>query len=160
MATAIHRPENFTVMLACPIWYLLSQPGRVHHGRIEINTMTRRLRAFDDIEYSPELLAIPPAVQDIPLHGENVHIRFNPVRSANNNFRMGKLTVSYRRLSFYILCFNARLQHCNGYYACVVDGFEYTDYVGLDWIGLNHIALDRICFDCTRLDCTRSDQIS
>jgi len=95
MATAIHRPKNFTVMMACPIWFIQSQLGRVHSGRVEINIMTRRLCVFDEIEYSPDLLPIPPAVQDIPLHGDGMHIRFNPVRSANNNFRMGKITVNY-----------------------------------------------------------------
>ena len=57
--------------------------------------MTRRLRAFDDILYSPNVFSIPPAVEDIALHGDGVHIKSNPVRSTNNNFQMGKITVSY-----------------------------------------------------------------
>ena len=145
MATAIPRPQKYKVMLNCPIWTLCgtlsSHLGRGYNGRIEINVMNRRLCAFDDETYQQNLFFITPAVQDIVLHGDGVQIRFNPVRSANNNFRMGKMTMSYRRWLFYILCFNGRLQHYNGYYVCVVDGFEYTDYVGLDWIGLDWIGL-------------------
>ena len=62
---------------------------------IEINTMTRRLCAFDDVEFPPNYVPVAPPVLDIVLHGDGVHIKFNPVRSANNNFRMTKMTVSY-----------------------------------------------------------------
>mmetsp|Transcript_30527 Transcript_30527/g.34276 ORF Transcript_30527/g.34276 Transcript_30527/m.34276 type:complete len:121 (-) Transcript_30527:67-429(-) len=97
MATAIRIPENWTVMVSCPIWTTPRHPGRGNSGRIEINVMTRRLHAFDDILFSPNVFSIPPAVEDIALHGDGVHIRFNPVRSTNNNFRMGKMTVTHKR---------------------------------------------------------------
>ena len=96
MATAIRIPKNWTVMVSCPIWTTPRHPGRGNSGRIEINVMTRRLRAFDDILYSPNVFSIPPAVEDIALHDDGVHIKFNPVRSTNNNFQMKKITVSYR----------------------------------------------------------------
>ena len=90
-------PElKWTVMMSCPIWTTPRDPGRgYYNGRIEINTMTRYLRAFDDERFPPSYFPVPPPVLDIALHGDGVHIKFNPVRSTNNNFRMTKMTVSY-----------------------------------------------------------------
>jgi len=96
MATAIYIPENWAVMVSCSIWTTPRHPGRGNSGCIEINVMTRRLCVFDDILYSPNIFSIPPAVENIALHGYGIHIKFNPVRSINNNFQMGKITVSYR----------------------------------------------------------------
>ena len=83
-------------MLNCPVWTLSSHPGRGYNGCIEINVMNRRICVFDDETYPPNLFPISPAVQDISLHGDGLlRIRFILVRSANINFRMGKMTVSY-----------------------------------------------------------------
>ena len=57
--------------------------------------MTRYLRAFDDERFPLSYFPVAPPVLDIALHGDGVHIKFNPVKSANNNFRMTKMTVSY-----------------------------------------------------------------
>ena len=83
-------------MLSYPIWTTPRDPGRGYNGRKEINTMTRYLCAFDNERFSPSYFPVAPPVLDIALHGDSVHIKFNPVKSANNIFRMTKMTVSYK----------------------------------------------------------------
>mmetsp|Transcript_31438 Transcript_31438/g.31918 ORF Transcript_31438/g.31918 Transcript_31438/m.31918 type:complete len:119 (-) Transcript_31438:321-677(-) len=94
MGTAIF--QNGTVILNSPIWTTPRDPGRGYNGRIEINPVTRSLRAFDDTRFPPNYFSIPPPVLDIALHGNGVHIKLNSVRSSNNHFRMTKMTVSYK----------------------------------------------------------------
>ena len=57
--------------------------------------MTRSLYAFDDVQFPPNYVPVAPLVLDIALHCDGVHIKFNPVRSANNNFWMRRITVSF-----------------------------------------------------------------
>mmetsp|Transcript_31440 Transcript_31440/g.31920 ORF Transcript_31440/g.31920 Transcript_31440/m.31920 type:complete len:121 (-) Transcript_31440:154-516(-) len=97
MATAIRRPQDGTIMLPCPLWALSNHPGRGYTDRMEINVMNRRLCAYDDDIYPQDLFPITPALLDITLHGDGFHVKFNQMRSTNNNFRIGKITVSYER---------------------------------------------------------------
>mmetsp|Transcript_30534 Transcript_30534/g.34281 ORF Transcript_30534/g.34281 Transcript_30534/m.34281 type:complete len:121 (+) Transcript_30534:19-381(+) len=96
MAAAIRRPQDGTIILPCPIWTLSSHPGRRYTGHMEIYVMNRRLCAYDDDIYPQDLFPITPALLDITLHGDGFHVKFNQMRSTNNNFQMGKITVSYR----------------------------------------------------------------
>ena len=96
MAAAIRRPQDGTIILPCPIWTLSSHPGRGYTGHMEIDVMNRRLCAYDDDIYPQDLFPITPALLDITLHGDGVHVRFTRVRSTNSNFRMGKMTVTHK----------------------------------------------------------------
>ena len=96
MATA--RPKNTegtVMMLDCVLWERASELGKAYHGRIEINSVTKTLRAYDDGTYPPDLYPVTFPIQDVLLVGGDVHIRINPVRSTNNNFQLGKIQVSY-----------------------------------------------------------------
>ena len=99
MATA--RPKNAegtVMMMDCVLWERASELGRAYHGRIEINSVTKMLRAYDDKTFPPDLYSVTFPIQDVVLAGSDVHIRINPVRSTNNNHQMGKVTISYSKV--------------------------------------------------------------
>ena len=95
MTTARTQNVDGKVMMNCSIWTISSDPGKAWIGRIEIDSVNKRLCVFDDDTYPPDLFPITFAVHDIALNGAGVHIRINPVRSTNNNFQLGKIQVSY-----------------------------------------------------------------
>ena len=94
MATA--RPKNAegtVMMMDCVLWERASELGRAYHGRIEINYVTKMLRAYDDSTFPPDLFPVTFPMQDIILLGTDVYIRINPVRNTNNNYQMRKITI-------------------------------------------------------------------
>ena len=96
MATARFKNAEGTVMIMdCPLWERESELGRAYRGRIEIDSVKKRLRAYDDSTYSQVIFPVTFPIQDVVLFGPDVHIKINPVRSTNNNHRMGKITISY-----------------------------------------------------------------
>ena len=102
MATARLKNAEGTVMIInCPFWERESELGRAYCGRIEIDSVKKRLRAYDDSTYSPDIFPVTFPVQDVVLFGPDVHIKINPVRSTNNNHRMGKIAISYTGVVYF-----------------------------------------------------------
>ena len=77
------------IRMQCPIWERSSQPGKGFYGSIAIDSL-KRLLVYDDIRWPsapfPELI--------IPLVGVGADIKLKPIKSRNNNHRMGKITVT------------------------------------------------------------------
>ena len=76
------------IRMHCPIWERSSEQGKVFHGSIAIDSL-KQLQVYDDIKWPsapfPELI--------IPLVGVGADIKLKPIKSRNNNHRMGKVTV-------------------------------------------------------------------
>ena len=77
------------LIIQCPIWERSSQPSKGFRGRIAIDSL-KRLLVYDDIRWPsapfPELI--------IPLVGVGADIKFKPIKSRNNNHKMGRMTVT------------------------------------------------------------------
>ena len=67
--------------------------------------MKKRLRVYDDITYPLNLFPLTFPVQDNVVVGADVNIIINPVRSTNNNYLMGIITISYTGGVHFLLSF-------------------------------------------------------
>ena len=102
MATArLKNAEGTVMIMVCPLWERESELGRAYRGRIEIDSVKKRLRAYDDSIYSPDMFPVTFPIQDVLLFGPDVHIKINPVKSTNNNYQMGKVTVCYTGVVYF-----------------------------------------------------------
>jgi hypothetical protein len=74
------------IKMQCPIWERSSEPGKVFHGQIAIDS-PKRIQVYDDIRWPsapfPELYIL--------LAGAGVKLQ--PIIGRNNNFKMRKITV-------------------------------------------------------------------
>jgi hypothetical protein len=75
------------IRMNCPIWERSTEPDKLFRGSIAIDSL-KRLQVYDNDKWPlaafPELI-IPLAAADIKLQ---------PVKSKNNNHKMGKITVT------------------------------------------------------------------
>jgi hypothetical protein len=80
--------ENLT-RIQCPIWERSSEQEKVFRGSIAIDSL-KQLQVYDDVRWPsapfPELI--------IPLFGVGAGIKLKPIKSRNNNHRIGKITVT------------------------------------------------------------------
>jgi hypothetical protein len=102
--------------MQCPIWERSSQPGKGLCGSIAIDSL-KRLLVYDDIRWPsapfPEII--------IPLVGVGADIKLKPIKSRNNNHRMGKITVTASTASMFpsmihageVFTFILSLEDCN-----------------------------------------------
>jgi len=81
--------EGKIIRMQCPIWERSSEDGKVFRGSIAIDSL-KQLQVYDNIKWPsapfPELI--------IPLVGVGVDIKLKPITSRNNNYKMGKMTVT------------------------------------------------------------------
>jgi hypothetical protein len=75
--------------MQCPVWERSSLPDKVFRGRIAIDSNKKRIQVFDDEKWQFEN-AFPELY--VPLAG--AAIKLQPVKSKNNNHKMGKITVT------------------------------------------------------------------
>jgi hypothetical protein len=106
------------IRMQCPIWERSSEDGKGFCGSIAIDSL-KRLLVYDDIRWPsapfPELI--------IPLVGVGVgaDIKLKPIKSRNNNHRMGKITVTASTATAYpsiihageVFTFILSLEDCN-----------------------------------------------
>jgi len=76
------------IRMQCPIWERSSEPGKIFHGSIAIDSLNKILQVYDDIKWPsapfPELAIL--------LVGADIKLK--PINSRNNNHKMGKMTVT------------------------------------------------------------------
>ena len=80
---------DILIRVQCPMWERSSEPDKGFRGCIAIDSL-KRLHVYNDIKWPsapfPELI--------IALVGAGTDIRLKPIKSKNNNHRMGKITVT------------------------------------------------------------------
>ncbi len=80
--------DSNTIKMHCPIWERSSEPDKVFHGGIAIDSL-KRIQVYDHDKWPsapfPELF--------IKLTG-STDVKLQPVVSGNNNYKVAKLTVT------------------------------------------------------------------
>jgi hypothetical protein len=79
--------DDSSIQMHCPIWERSSEPGKVFHGGIAFDSL-KRIQVYDHHKWP--LAPFPELV--VSLAGADVKLQ--PVRSENNNHKMGKVTVT------------------------------------------------------------------
>jgi hypothetical protein len=82
---------NIIKSMECPIWERSSEEGQSFSGRIGFDSIQRRFNVYDDIKWPPSTHPHAFPALFLPLIGADIKLK--PIKSRNNNHKMGKITV-------------------------------------------------------------------